>query len=211
MVDVARAGPAVIAVALVAQFQYGELSMTGSAGARFYLRSGETWRNPFPMYTALRERDPVHHAVMGDFWILTRFEDVWAAAGDPATFSSSQGLTVAYDELRATGLGTTMPMVFLDPPAHTEFRRLVTGNLTQRKVSTIEPAQRACGAQSVEGARSPGTVDRRASLGRCRASWSRTPSACRLPTVRASSTGPRPPSRRPRLAPPVPTPAPSRT
>ena len=137
--------------------------MTGSAGARFDLRSGESWRNPFPMYAALRERDPVHHAVMGDFWILTRFEDVWAAAGDPATFSSSQGLTVAYDELHATGLGTTMPMVFLDPPAHTEFRRLVTGtlhgHLTPRKVSSIEPAVRAFVAERIEAARSLGTVD----------------------------------------------------
>jgi len=39
-------------------------------------------------------------------------------------------------------LGDTMPMVFLDPPAHTEFRRLVTKDLTPRRVSSIEPAVR---------------------------------------------------------------------
>src|SRR5678815_3262640 len=78
-----------------------------SAGARgtegvttpqFELRSGASWRDPFPMYAALREHDPVHHVAKGDFWVLTRFDDVWAAAGDPGTFSSASGLTVAYDE-----------------------------------------------------------------------------------------------------------------
>lgn len=133
--------------------------MTLDTGAIFTLRSGDSWRDPFPMYAQLRDRDPVHHAAKGDFWVLTRFADVWAAASDPATFSSSQGLTVAYDEIGATGLADSMPMVFLDPPAHTEFRRLVTGKLTPRKVASIEPAVRAFAAERLEAARSLGAVD----------------------------------------------------
>lgn len=125
----------------------------------FELRSGEAWRNPFPMYAALRDRSPVHHVADGDFWVLTRFDDVWAAASDPATFSSAQGLTVSYDELKVTGLSQAMPMVFLDPPAHTEFRRLVTADLTPRKVATIEPAVRAFVIERIESARSMGTAD----------------------------------------------------
>lgn len=127
--------------------------------AAFELRSGERWRDPFPMYAALRDHDPVHHVERGDFWVLTRFEDVWTAAGDPATFSSAQGLTVAHDELGATGLGDAMPMVFLDPPAHTEFRRLVTKDLTPRKVASIEPAVRAFVVERIESARAVGSVD----------------------------------------------------
>ncbi|MDX2169093.1 MAG: cytochrome P450 [Deltaproteobacteria bacterium] len=126
---------------------------------RFDLRSGESWRDPFPMYAALRAHDPVHHVAAGDFWVLTRFDDVWAAASDPATFSSAQGLTVAYDELGVTGLGSATPMVFLDPPAHTQFRRLVTNGLTPRKVAAIEPAVRAFAAARIESARALGTVD----------------------------------------------------
>jgi cytochrome P450 len=125
----------------------------------FELRSGETWRDPFPTYAVLRKHDPVHHVSRGDFWVLTRFDDVWAAAGDPATFSSAQGLTVSYDEIDATGLGDAMPMVFLDPPAHTDFRRLVTRNLTPRKVSMIEPAVRAFVVQRIESAKGQGSVD----------------------------------------------------
>jgi cytochrome P450 len=94
---------------------------------RFELRSGESWRDPFPMYAALRDHDPVHHVAAGDFWVLTRFEDVWAAAGDPATFSSARGLTVAYDELASTGLAVAMPMCFSirrrTPPSADSSRR----------------------------------------------------------------------------------------
>jgi cytochrome P450 len=125
----------------------------------FRLRSGESWRDPFPSYAALREHDPVHHVADGDFWVLTRFDDVWAAAGDPATFSSSRGLTVAYDELAVTGLEAAMPLVFLDPPAHTAFRRLVAKGLTPRKVAAIEPAVRAFVVERLESARAQGEVD----------------------------------------------------
>jgi hypothetical protein len=125
----------------------------------FELRSGESWRDPFGAYAALRDHDPVHYAAWGDFYVLSRFEDVWAAAGDAATFSSARGLTVSYDELEATGLGDAMPMVFLDPPAHTTFRRLVTKDLTPRKVATIEPAVRQFVVERLESARRLGEVD----------------------------------------------------
>lgn len=126
---------------------------------RFELRSGESWRDPFPMYAALREHDPVHHVAAGDFYVLTRFDDVWAAAGDPETFSSARGLTVAYDELAVTGLEMAMPMVFLDPPAHTAFRRLVTRQLTPRQVASIEPAVRQFVAERIEALPPAGAVD----------------------------------------------------
>jgi cytochrome P450 len=133
--------------------------MSTTSDARFELRSGESWRDPFSMYASLREHDPVHHVRSGDFYVLTRFEDVWSAAGDPETFSSAQGLTVAYDELAATGLEIAMPMVFLDPPAHTAFRRLVTKDLTPRRVSAIEPAVRAFVVERIESARALGSLD----------------------------------------------------
>jgi cytochrome P450 family 130 len=133
--------------------------MTQPSSARFELRTGATWRDPFPMYAALRDRDPVHHVEEGDYYVLTRFADVWAAAGDSATFSSASGLTVTYGEVEATGMGDAVPMVFLDPPAHTEFRRLVTGDLTPRKVSAIEPDVRAFVVERIEKLREMGQAD----------------------------------------------------
>jgi hypothetical protein len=127
--------------------------------AKFELRGGEAWRDPFPSYAALRERDPVHHVADRDFYVLTRFADVWAAAGDPATFSSASGLTVNYGEIDATGMGEAMPMVFLDPPEHTQFRALLAGKLTPRKVSTIEPDVRAFVVERIEKLRAMQNAD----------------------------------------------------
>lgn len=125
----------------------------------FELRSGETWRDPFAMYAALRERDPVHYVAAGDFFVLTRFDDVWMAAGDAATFSSARGLTVNYGEIEATGMGDATPMVFLDPPAHTAFRALVTRDLTPRRIADIEPAVRRFVVDRIEKLRAAGGGD----------------------------------------------------
>ena len=64
--------------------------------ARFELRSGETWREPWPMYSALREHDPVHHVVAADrpendYWVLTRHEHVYAAPGTVRRSPRGQG------------------------------------------------------------------------------------------------------------------------
>jgi cytochrome P450 len=127
--------------------------------ALFELRSGESWRDPFGSYAVLRDQDPVHHVAGGDFYVLSRFDDVWAAAGDPATFSSASGLTVVYGDVDATGMGEAVPMVFLDPPEHTAFRRLVTKDLTPRKVASIEPAIRRFVAERIEAMRAKGEAD----------------------------------------------------
>jgi cytochrome P450 len=105
--------------------------------------SGETWRDPFPMYAALRRDDPVHHVAHGDHWVLSRFADVFDAARDPATFSSAQGLSTTYGERETLGIDEIAPMVMLDPPDHTAFRRLVSAGFTPRRVAPLEPAIRA--------------------------------------------------------------------
>lgn len=110
----------------------------------FQLATAETWPNPWPMYRALRDHDPVHHVVPPqrpeyDYYVLSRHADVWSAARDHQTFSSAQGLTVNYGELEMIGLHDTPPMVMQDPPVHTEFRKLVSRGFTPRQVETVEP------------------------------------------------------------------------
>jgi len=133
--------------------------MTVPTSPIFELRSGESWRNPFPMYAALRDNDPVHYAAWGDFYVLSRFDDVWAAAGDSATFSSARGLTVTYGDVDQMDMGDAIPMVFLDPPDHTEFRRLVTPRLSPRKISSIETDIRDFVVERIEQLRARGEGD----------------------------------------------------
>ena len=94
------------------------------------------------MYAALREQRPVHHVEDGDFWVLSRFADVWDAARDTSTFSSAEGLTVTYGERQRIGLDEAAPIVMTDPPAHTAFRRLVAAGFTPRQVAELEPQVR---------------------------------------------------------------------
>jgi len=130
-----------------------------TAPVRFEPRSGEGWRDPFAMYRRLRDEDPVHHVERGDYWVLSRFADVFAAARDPVTFSSASGLTFAYDDMKAAGLEEVAPMVMLDPPEHTAFRRLVAHGFTPRHVVEIEPAVRAFVIERLERLRAAGGGD----------------------------------------------------
>lgn len=130
----------------------------------FQLATAETWPNPWPMYRALRDHDPVHHVVPPqrpeyDYYVLSRHADVWSAARDHQTFSSAQGLTVNYGELEVIGLHDTPPMVMQDPPVHTEFRKLVSRGFTPRQVETVEPTVRKFVVERLEKLRANGGGD----------------------------------------------------
>jgi cytochrome P450 family 130 len=134
------------------------------APARFELATAETWANPWAMYQALRDKDPVHHVVPEDrpghdYWVLSRHADVWNAARDHETFSSAQGLTVNYGELEMIGLQDNPPFVMQDPPTHTEFRKLVSRGFTPRQVEAVEPAVRQFVIERIERLRAAGGGD----------------------------------------------------
>lgn len=120
-------------------------------------RSGASWRDPFPMYRAMREEAPILHVSKGDYWVLSRFEDIWQAARDTETFSSASGLTTTYGDMEAMNLAPTM--VMMDPPRHTEFRKLVSAGFTPRKVQALAPAMRRYVSEKIEEMRSHDTCD----------------------------------------------------
>ena len=132
--------------------------------ARFELATADTWAEPWPMYQALRDKDPVHHVVPDDrphhdYWVLSRHVDVFNAARDHETFSSAQGLTVNYGELEMIGLADNPPFVMQDPPTHTEFRKLVSRGFTPRQVEAVEPAVRRFVIERIERLRADGEGD----------------------------------------------------
>tara|TARA_X000001036_G_scaffold241304_1_gene225144 strand:- start:13880 stop:14998 length:1119 start_codon:yes stop_codon:yes gene_type:complete len=88
------------------------------------------------MYSDLRNNSPVHFVETGSFWVLSRFEDVFNAARNPRVFSSRHGLTIDQDS-NNLDMGDSAPIVFLDPPEHTEFRRLISKGFTPRKAEDM--------------------------------------------------------------------------
>jgi cytochrome P450 len=131
--------------------------MSDPSEARFVPRSAETWVDPFSMYAALRDHDPVHHVADGDYWVLSRFDDVFAAAIDAATFSSAKGLTFTYGDMEK--LGIEAPIVMMDPPEHTALRKLAIKRLTPRQVADLEPMLRAYVVSRIERLRELGRAD----------------------------------------------------
>lgn len=138
--------------------------MSQNAPVAFQLATAATWSNPWPMYRALRDHDPVHHVVPPnspehDYYVLSRHADVWAAARDHETFSSAKGLTVNYDDLELIGLQDNPPFVMQDPPVHTQFRKLVSRGFTPRQVEAVEPKVREFVVERIEGLRAAGGGD----------------------------------------------------
>jgi cytochrome P450 family 130 len=138
--------------------------MSHEAPIAFQLATADTWPNPWPMYRALRDHDPVHHVVPPnhpehDYYVLSRHADVWAAPRDHETFSSAKGLTVNYDDLELIGLQDNPPFVMQDPPVHTEFRKLVSRGFTPRQVEAVEPKVTEFVVERIEGLRSAGGGD----------------------------------------------------
>src|SRR6201991_2744301 len=138
--------------------------LSHASDARFQLAKAETWPNPWPMYRALRDHDPVHHVIPTDkpdhdYYVLSRHADIFTAARDHQTYSSAQGLTVNYGELELIGLADNPPMVMQDPPVHTEFRKLVSRGFTPRQVEAVEPKVREYVVDRIEKLRADGGGD----------------------------------------------------
>jgi hypothetical protein len=102
------------------------------------------------IYRTLRDGHPAYENPEAGFWALSRFEDVRAAAADPATFSSegtdtSQGL---------------LPMIqALDPPRHDALRQLVSKAFTARRMADMEPEIRRIARELIGGFAAKGEAD----------------------------------------------------
>jgi len=94
--------------------------------------------DPFPVYRALREHDPVHRNPDGT-WFLSRYDDVVQAFKHPAMSSDKK---VDFKPKFGDGpLYThhTTSLVFNDPPIHTRVRKLLAGAFTPRKIAELGP------------------------------------------------------------------------
>jgi cytochrome P450 len=99
-----------------------------------------TQHNPYPVYARMRDDAPVYHNADLGFYALSRHADVLAAHKDPATFISSQGITLEGGEKGQELLITK------DPPEHDWHRKVVSRVFTPRRVNDLEPFMRAyCG------------------------------------------------------------------
>jgi cytochrome P450 len=92
---------------------------------------------PYDMYRRLREEAPLYYNSEYDFYALSRFADVDAAAVNYETFSSARG-----DVLETVKANIEIPpgfIIFEDAPIHDVHRKLLARMFTPRKISALEP------------------------------------------------------------------------
>ena len=97
------------------------------------------YANPYPVYTLLRETEPVRRMPDGSYF-LTRYADLVAVYRDAQTFSSDKKVefTPKYGEGAPLLQHHTTSLVFNDPPLHTRVRKLIMGALTRRAIADME-------------------------------------------------------------------------
>jgi cytochrome P450 len=113
---------------------------------------------PYDALARLRRDAPVTRVELPSLppiWLLTRHADVTAASRDDERFSSSTGNT--FVEVPVAADSAMLPS--LDPPRHTQVRRLINQAFTARNVGRLEDRIRQIASGIVDTVIDRGTVD----------------------------------------------------
>ena len=98
--------------------------------------SYELDHDPYPTYRWMRDSAPAYRNERLDFWAFTRFSDNYDALVDPVTYSSGNGTSLEFMDTPKPGTGL---MIWMDPPRHTRYRKLVSKAFTPAKIGELEP------------------------------------------------------------------------
>jgi cytochrome P450/ferredoxin-NADP reductase len=112
--------------------------------------------DPFPVYRWMRDEAPVFYSPKWNWWALSRFEDVRAAALDPDTFRSYEGIDIDDTAKDQSGPGF-LPDV--DNPRHDQIRAVVQPFFLPRRIAGQEASIRTVVRQLVAAWRDRGSVD----------------------------------------------------
>ncbi len=99
-------------------------------------------RNPYPLYHELRAARPVHRTPLG-LWLLSRYDDCWAALRDPRfgknyAVQTEQRYGPDWRKHPALTAGEHS-MLNTNGPEHMRLRKLVTKSFTPRMIDKIKP------------------------------------------------------------------------
>jgi cytochrome P450 len=118
--------------------------------------SDEFKADPFPVYDWMREEAPVFYSEKWNWWALSRYEDVRAAAIDAQTFQSFEGIDIDDTAKDQAGPGF---LPDLDNPRHDQVRRLVQPFFLPRRIAEREDAVRDVVREHIAPWRERGHVD----------------------------------------------------
>lgn len=122
--------------------------------------------DPYPLFKALREQDPVHFCDLG-FWVATRYDDLRAVVMDRENFGQGdfiQNIQLFYGpdfDVLSHAAYRWLSEIFLyqDPPRHTRVRGLVTQALTARRVAEMRPRVQAIADRLLDAVAADGEME----------------------------------------------------
>ncbi len=128
------------------------------SGVAYNPLSDRMAQDPYPVYAALRARDPVHRSRLINAWMFSRHADVDAILRDYRHFGNDprdgsprqRAMLPPADEFT---------MLFLDPPDNTRLRALVNKAFTPKTVNALEPHIRSILATLLDDIEDPGAFD----------------------------------------------------
>ncbi|MEZ5557815.1 MAG: cytochrome P450 [Pseudomonadales bacterium] len=119
--------------------------------------------HPHEQYAWLRDNAPVYWHEEPDgpgFWALTRHAEVAAVGRDPATFSSEPTIMIADpDAAGGIAFGDHKMMLMMDPPAHTQFRKIISREFTQGPAQQLRPRVTELASQIIDEVIEAGECD----------------------------------------------------
>ncbi|MEJ7648820.1 MAG: cytochrome P450 [Nakamurella sp.] len=119
------------------------------------LFSAELVAEPFAALDDLRRQSAAVYLANYDFWVMTRYDDVRAAAADWQSFTSAQGVALL-PEFNGNLVGSVLAS---DPPEHDQLRAVLSEKLAPKGLSKVRSDIRGYADQLVEQVVSRGRFD----------------------------------------------------
>ena len=117
---------------------------------------------PHELFERMRAEEPVRWNKTkdgGGFWSVTRHEDVSAVSRDNATFSSyEKGIFMNPDQVVPLDLARNL-LLYMDPPPHTKYRKVMQTAFVPRTVSRMEDEIRARVTHVIDAIAAAGRAD----------------------------------------------------
>jgi cholest-4-en-3-one 26-monooxygenase len=123
---------------------------------------------PHDYFRALREHDPVHWQeecelpgikTRSGYWALTRYADVVHVSKNASTFSSQAGSSVLSNLEPKDLANMRKQLIHMDPPQHTELRKLMNPPFKPRAIQDSEPSTQRIVHEIFEKLPSSGVCD----------------------------------------------------
>ncbi|MEJ2445344.1 MAG: cytochrome P450 [Exilibacterium sp.] len=103
--------------------------MYESASHQFNQYSPSLRVNPFPIYARFQRNLPVCQVQPEGFWLVSGYENAVYVLKNPGIFSSVNSARLSLQELTAHNCIPDFPLIFDDPPRHTQLRRSLNKKL----------------------------------------------------------------------------------